>query len=114
MDKKLIDPLVYELYFHEKFHEDGLYPEDKMYLLDAVKPHLKSINYDEWSRLDCKRQLGEITDAEQDRLDALVVENEEIVKEVSEALQNDSEVKKWMDVIKSHEWVKKIEGEKNE
>lgn len=43
--------LVYELYFKDKFHEDGLYPEPKYYLLEAVSRHLKPINYDEWAKL---------------------------------------------------------------
>jgi len=102
--------ISYDIYFHTKFHEDGLYPDDEMYLLNAVKPHLKPIEYEEWSELDWKRQLEEITDAESEQLEELTEENDKIIEEVAESLKNDEEVKKWKDIIKSHKWVKKIEG----
>jgi len=50
-DRQIVDSLVYELYFKEKFHKDGLYPEPKEYLLEAVSRHLKPINYDRWVEL---------------------------------------------------------------
>ena len=43
--------MVTELYFKEKFAEDGLYPEPKGYLADAVSEHLKPVDYDRWSKL---------------------------------------------------------------
>jgi len=39
--------MLFEI-FKEKFHKDGLYPEPKEYLLEAVSKHLKPINYDRW------------------------------------------------------------------
>jgi len=44
---------MYELYFKEKFAEDGLYPAPKGYLADAVTKHLKAVNYDRWAELYC-------------------------------------------------------------
>ncbi|MBD3320482.1 MAG: hypothetical protein GF350_05225 [Chitinivibrionales bacterium] len=58
-----------------------------------------------------KRQLREITEEETNRLEELTEKNVRIINEVVEALQNDEEVERWMEVIKSREWVKKIEGE---
>ena len=100
--------LVYELYFNEKFHTDGLYPEVKVYLHKALKKYLKPIRYEEWSKLDWKQEIGEITEEERKRLDNLIEENNQIVEELIIALNTDSEIKKWMDIIKSHKWVKKI------
>jgi len=102
--------LVYELYFNEKFHSDGLYPKNNIYLHTAVKKHLKPIRYDEWSILDWKEKIGEITKEERRRLDDLIEENARFVEELTKALNEDSEIKKWMDIIKSHKWVKKIEN----
>jgi hypothetical protein len=56
-DRQITDSLVYELYFKEKFHEDGIYPEPKEYLLEAVSKHLKPISYDRWAELYWKKQL---------------------------------------------------------
>ena len=54
-DHQIADSLVYELYFKEKFAEDGLYPEPKEYLLEEVSKHLKPINYDRWAELYWKK-----------------------------------------------------------
>ncbi|MBW9219884.1 N-6 DNA methylase, partial [Methanothermococcus sp. SCGC AD-155-N22] len=58
-DRQIADCLVYELYFKEKFAEDGLYPEPKEYLLETVSKLLKPINYDRWAELYWKKQLEE-------------------------------------------------------
>ena len=83
IDKQVIDALVYELYFGEKFEEDGLKPN----LLGLVEPYLEDIE-----RLK--------TDDEE----------LEVVKEVVEKIKGDKKVKREIEKIKSHEWVKEIES----
>ena len=39
--------------------------------------------------------------------------NIKTIEEVYNALKNDTEIQKWIEKIKSHKWVKVIEGEKN-
>ena len=103
--------IVYELYFKDKFHEDGLYPEAKNYLLEAVAKHLKPINYDRWAELYWKKQIeGELGEEEEEELEKLEEENLKTVEEVYESLKGDEEIRKWIDTIGSHEWVKVIEG----
>nr|CBH37780.1 hypothetical protein BSM_12570 [uncultured archaeon] len=87
IDKQVIDSLVYELYFKEKFEEEGL----KTNLLGAVEPYLKDIG-------DFK--------TEEEKL--------EVVKEVVEMIKSDRAIKREVEKIKSHEWVKMIEGEVNQ
>lgn len=107
--KDITSYLVYELYFNEKFHLDGLYPEVKVYLHKALEKYLKPIRYEEWSKLDWKQEIGEITEEERKRLNNLIKENSRLVEDFISALNKDSEIKKWMDIISSHKWVKKIE-----
>ena len=108
-DRRIADSLVYELYFKEKFHEDGLYPEPKEYLLEAVSKHLKPINYDRWAELYWKRQLEEnLTSEELKELEELEKENLNTVDEVYKSLKEDKEVQNWIKKIKSHEWVRII------
>ncbi|HIP90420.1 MAG TPA: hypothetical protein EYH22_02615 [Candidatus Nanopusillus sp.] len=114
-DRQIADCLVYELYFKEKFAEDGLYPEPKEYLLETVSKLLKPINYDRWAELYWKKQLEEnISKDEEEELKKLEEENLKTIKEVYNSIKNNSEVKKWIEKIKSHKWVKVIEGETEE
>jgi hypothetical protein len=87
IDKQVIDSLVYELYFKEKFEEEGL----KTNLLGAVEPYLKDIG-------DLK--------TEEEKL--------EVVKEVVERIKSDRAIKREIERINTHEWVKMIEGEVNQ
>ena len=111
-DRRIADSLIYELYFCEKFHQDHLYPEPKNYLLELVSKHLKPINYDRWAELYWKKQLRaeEFTLQEEDELERLEKENLKVVKEVYKELEEDREVAMWIEKIKSHEWIKMIEG----
>ena len=113
LNYELLDSLVYELYFKEKFHSDGLYPEPKEYLLELVSKHLKPINYDRWAELYWKKQLnGNLTAEEEKELETLEKENLKIIEEVYNSLVNDEQIQKQIEKIKSHEWVKIIEGER--
>jgi len=111
-DRQIADSLVYELYFKEKFHEDGLYKQPKEHLISTVLKHLKPINYDRWAELYWKKQInGNLTEEEQKELEKLEKENMKTVGEVYKALKEDVKVKELIEKIKSHEWVKVIEGE---
>jgi len=106
------DFLIYELYFCEKFHEDGLYPEPKEYLLELVSKCLKPINYDRWAELYWKKQLeGILTEKEEKELEKVEKENLKIIEEDYNALIKDKDVQEQIERIKEHEWVKVIEGE---
>jgi len=84
IDKQIIDSLVYELYFKEKFEQDGI----KTNLLQLVEPYLKDI---------------ENLKSDEEKL--------KTIKQVAEKIRNDSKVMKEIEKIKSHPWVKIIEGE---
>jgi len=113
IDYRLLDSLIYELYFKEKFHEDGLYPEPKEYLLEYISKYLKPINYDRWAELYWKKQLEKkITTEEEKELEKLESENLKIIEEVYNSLINDKQVQNQIETIKSHKWVKLIEEEK--
>jgi hypothetical protein len=83
IDKQVIDSLVYELYFKDKFEEDGL----KTNLLGLVESYLKDI--------------GDFKTEE---------EKSKVTKEVMGRIKGDNKVKREIEKIKSHEWVKVIEG----
>jgi len=92
--------------------EDGLYPEPKEYLLQAVSKHLKPISYDRWAEIYWKKQIeGNLTKEEKKELENLEKENMKTVENVYKALKEDVKTKDLVEKIKSHEWVKVIEGE---
>jgi len=108
---QIINSLVYELYFKEKFHEDGLYPEPKECLLEAISKYLKPINCDRWVELYWKKQLeNNLTPEEEEKLKQLEEQNLKTIQKVYEAIKNDEEINKLIKKIKSHEWVKIIES----
>jgi hypothetical protein len=82
IDKQIIDSLVYELYFKEKFEQDGI----KTNLLELVEFYLKDI-----SKLNLDRQKLET------------------IKNVFEKIKNDKKIMEQIEKIKSHPWVKTIE-----
>lgn len=111
IDRQIIDSLVYELYFKEKFHEDKLYQEPKEYLLELVSKYLKPINYDKCSKLFWKKQLErKLTSQEEKELNKLEEENMKIIKEVFERIKNDKRIVEQIEKIKGHKWVKVVEG----
>ena len=109
-DRQIADSLVYELYFKEKFVEDGLYPTPKRYLAEAVSKHLKAVNYDRWAELYWKGQLeGNLKPEEEKELEDLENENLKTIIEVVEAIKADREIVELIERIKGHEWVRVVE-----
>ncbi|CAD7768867.1 hypothetical protein FHEFKHOI_00454 [Candidatus Methanoperedenaceae archaeon GB50] len=101
----------YELYFKEKFAEDGLYPAPKKYLAEEVSKHLKTVNYDRWSEFYWKGQLeGDLKPEEGKELEDLENENLKTIIEVVEAIKADREIMELIERIKGHEWVKMVKG----
>jgi len=95
----------------KKFAEDGLYKEPKEYLLEAVSKHLKPINYDRWAEIYWRKEIdGKLSEEEEKELKKLEKNNVEVIQEVYEKMKSDKEIQKWIERIKSHEWVKVIEG----
>jgi len=84
IDREIIDSLVYELYFKEKFEQDGI----KTNLLELVEPYLKDI-----SNLNSDEQKLQT------------------IKIVVEKIKNDKKIMEQIEKIKSHPWVRVIEGE---
>lgn len=84
IDKQIIDSLVYELYFKEKFEQDRI----KINLLELVELYLKDI-----SNLNSDEQKLHV------------------IKEVAEKIKNDKKITEQIEKIKSHPWVKIIEGD---
>jgi len=109
-DRQIADSLVYELYFKEKFAEEGLYPQPKERLLNEVYKYLKPINYDRWSELYWKNQFEEqLTTDEKIELQNLEKENLKAIIETYEKINKDEKIDGLIKKIKSHDWVKIIE-----
>ena len=88
------------------------YPAPKGCLAEAVSKHLKPVDYDRWAELYWKKQIeGNLTEQEQKELEKLEKENMQTVEDVYKAIKEDVKIKELIEKIKSHRWVKVIEGE---
>ncbi|MHA1271114.1 MAG: Eco57I restriction-modification methylase domain-containing protein [Candidatus Helarchaeota archaeon] len=111
-DRQIADSIVYELYFKEKFHDDGLYSEPHEYLLDLISEHLNPIDYDHWNNLFWKLQIEEnLTDNLKNKFNSLNKKNLEIIIEVYEKLCHNNNIQNYISRILSHPWVKQILSE---
>jgi len=57
-----------------------------------------------------KKLLEDITPREEKELEKLEKENTKTIEEVYRALGGDHELQVWIEKIKSHEWVRVVEG----
>ncbi|ABE53032.1 Eco57I restriction-modification methylase domain-containing protein [Methanococcoides burtonii] len=103
-DQYILDSLVYSLYFSSNFTTVGI-PTD---LVDKIASYLEPINYDRWAQLEFKDKL---TGVEMKEKQALEERNMTVIERVYQRLKNDKEIQGCIRQIKSHPWVKVVEGE---
>jgi hypothetical protein len=97
--KQIANLLDYEFFLKEKFAKDGIYPEPKEYLHEAVLKHLKPINYYGWALLHSLKE--DLPPEKQKELEKLEKENLKTIEEVYKSLKEDKEVQKWIKKIKN-------------
>ena len=117
---EVLDSLVYELYLKQKFIEDSkkaieegkepIYPqlENGPFLIDLVAKYLKPIDYDSYAKLTYS--IEPLSEEEKQRMEEMKENYLKIIKEVVEAIEADEEIMGLIERIKSHEWVRVIEG----
>jgi hypothetical protein len=121
LEKQIVDFIVYELYFKERFIEDSkkaikegkepIYPhfEKGPFLIDLVAKYLKPIDYDSYAKL--VYSIKPLTEEEKQKIEKMKEECLKTIKEVVEAIKADEEIMGLIERIKQHEWVRVIEGE---
>lgn len=106
--EKLQNCIVYEMYFHERFFEDQLFPEDDLVVLKEIIHLFEPIEYEKWSDLKQKEIFSNITDEESNDLHRMTKNNEHIIKEFSQKIQDSKTITTRFSLIEGHEWVKNI------
>ncbi|MHA1268413.1 MAG: Eco57I restriction-modification methylase domain-containing protein [Candidatus Helarchaeota archaeon] len=102
--KKIIDSLVYELYFEKKFKSDGLITN----FISIISQYLRPIEYDRYAKLYIKKILNK--PYSQDELIKLETNNLQIIMKVHEFIIKDKRIFKQINLIKNHPWIKIIES----
>jgi adenine-specific DNA-methyltransferase len=111
-EKEIADSLVLEFYFMKKLHENGLYSSKKHFFLDIVLKDLKPIDYEKWAKLNYIENMGnKLNQREKLIKSAMTAEFLKIIEESYTLLSNNHQIKKLIEKINSHRWVKRIIAE---
>ncbi len=100
-DNKLLNFVIYEIYFEDKLKEMGFYQE----LLKEIKDNIIEIEYAEWIKLKFKSSLNH---EEQDEKNRMETRNIEIINEIYNSINTES-INRKIERMKEFEWIKKIE-----
>jgi hypothetical protein len=108
----IVDFIIYEVFFHERFASDGMPLAARFALLDAIRPHLVPIEYGTWSSLQWKFLRGEgLRAAEVHDLERLESRIKETINRVVESLKDSKTVQRIIEDMRAHPWVDRIEKE---
>ncbi|MFX0136566.1 MAG: Eco57I restriction-modification methylase domain-containing protein [Candidatus Hodarchaeota archaeon] len=114
LEKEIADSLVFELYFKNKFYEDKLYSSNNFILQDKVLENLTPIEYDIWAHLNYTEKIGNGLNKQEEKMRSnLKEEFLKVIKSCHKSLNNNPQIHKYIAKIKSHPWVKKMDGEKS-
>ena len=100
-DKKLLNFIIYEIYFEGKLKEMGFYQD----LLKEIKDNTVDIEYEKWIKLKFKSSLNA---KEQDEKNRIETKNIEIINEIYNSVNTES-VNNKIENMKEFDWIKKIE-----
>jgi len=101
-DNKLLNFLIYELYFEDKLKEKDLYQE----LTKVVNIIIEDIDYEEWASFLFK----ELNKEEIKKKEVIEEENISKIEKMYEKL-NTEEINKKIEILRTFEWIKKIENQ---
>ncbi|MFX0064509.1 MAG: Eco57I restriction-modification methylase domain-containing protein, partial [Candidatus Hermodarchaeota archaeon] len=110
---EISDCIVYELYLHNKFFQEGLYSQDRLLLQESITPFIQNIPYGQWKELDWKQQLTNLKLEEQQKYDVLTKNINNIIEDIIHNIQKDTNAQSLINKIKSHSWVQRIEWGQN-
>ncbi len=100
-DNKLLNFMIYEIYFEDKLKEAGYYQD----LLKEIKDKIVEIEYGKWIKLKFKSPLN---DEEQDEKNRIETKNIEIINEIYNSVNTES-VNNKIENMKEFDWIKKVE-----
>ena len=100
-DNKLLNFIIYELYFEDKLKEEGLFQD----LLNFVKNDFTNIEFDIWIKLKLKYVIN---DNEKNQMLTIENSNNRIVEEIYNNMDKET-INQKIESMKESDWVKKIE-----
>jgi len=99
-DNKLLNFIIYEIYFEEKLKKEGLYQD----LLNFVKDDFEKIDFDIWIKLKLKYDLK---DNEKNQVLTIENSNNKIIAEIYNNLDKEV-INQKIELMKQLDWIKKI------
>ena len=108
--QKILDLMIYELYFYKKFYEDKIYSKNNKLLIEAVSPYLFIFNFEQYEDLFFKYLLETLDENAIDEFNKIKHELKEKIKTFCISIEKDEIIKQIMYKILSHPWIIKIES----
>ena len=101
LDNKLLNFIIYELYFEDKLEKEGLFQD----LLNFVKDDFENINFDTWIKLKLKYDLK---DNKKNQMLTIEESNNKIIEEIYSNIDKKI-INQKIESIRQLDWIKKIE-----
>jgi len=104
LDNKLLNFIIYEVYFEDKLKKEGLFQD----LLNFVKDDFGNINFDTWIKLKLKYDLK---DNKKDQMLTIENSNNKIIEEIYNNIDKEI-INQKIELMKELDWIKKIENKR--
>jgi len=109
---ELVDFIIYEMFFNDILVSDGIYPDPGFHLLETLGKNLHPVDFDGWSTLHWKRMAGDtLAKEEESKFASIEAKNKRAMETAIRAMQADADVHHWMETMRSHPWIERIEEE---
>ncbi|MGQ4876115.1 MAG: Eco57I restriction-modification methylase domain-containing protein [Promethearchaeia archaeon] len=109
-ENQLIDYLIYEFYFKKKFYQDSIYIHSEKTLLDMIAKYIISFDFIEWNQIFWNNKFqNNLNENEKSKLEKVEKNIMKLIEKVYNNIERDINIKKQLNNIKNHPWIKQIE-----
>ncbi len=109
-DKKLLDPLVCELYFQKKLQKESIYPPTASSLNSLLHQYLHPIHFSQWYKLYSQRFTPQkkLNKTQKRKLEEYTSTNIQTLEQIYKNVVTNEQIEDLIKKITRHPWCKRI------